>query len=261
MKAVRFHITEKWLILYIERWLKTPFTTMNGDIVERTSGTPQGGVISPVLANLFMHYAFDKWMERNSPNTPFERYADDAIVHCRTEEEARMTLQKLQRRFNECGLELHPDKTKIVYCKDKDRNKEYPVTEFDFLGYTFKGIWIKDRLGRIQQNFLPMVSKKAAKAFRDKIRAMELHKKSGSKIEMIAEQINPIVRGWLNYFMSYCKSAVSYTMHCLNERLCRWVRHKFKRFRGHKIKAQTWLQELAKREPNMFAHWALGWKP
>ena len=261
MKAVRFHITEKWLILYIERWLKTPFTTINGDIVERTSGTPQGGVISPVLANLFMHYAFDKWMERNSPNTPFERYADDAIVHCRTEEEARMTLQKLQRRFNECGLELHPDKTKIVYCKDKDRNKEYPVTEFDFLGYTFKGIWIKDRLGRIQQNFLPMVSKKAAKAFRDKIRAMELHKKSGSKIEMIAEQINPIVRGWLNYFMSYCKSAVSYTMHCLNERLCRWVRHKFKRFRGHKIKAKTWLQELAKREPNMFAHWALGWKP
>ena len=134
-------------------------------------------------------------------------------------------MQKLQIRFSECGLELHPDKTKIVYCKDKDRKKEYSAIEFDFLGYTFKGIWIKDRLGRIQLNFLPMVSKKAAKAFRDKIKAMELHKKSGSKIEMIAEQINPIFREWLNYFMSYCKSAVKCTMQCLNERLCRCVRH------------------------------------
>ena len=156
---------------------------------------------------------------------------------------------------------MHPDKTKIVYCKDKDRPKEYSVTEFDFLGYTFKSTWIKDRLGRLQQNFLPFVSKKSAKSFRDKIKSLELHKKTGSKIEMIAELINPMVRGWLNYFMSYCKSAVKYTMKCLNDRLCKWAMCKYKRFRGHKARAREWLQELAKREPNMFAHWTLSWKP
>lgn len=153
MKAVKKHVREKWLILYIERWLRAPFETSDGEQMERKSGTPQGGVISPVLANLFLHYAFDRWMEIFSPQTPFERYADDAIVHCKTENEAEITLKKLNSRFNECGLELHPDKTKIVYCKDKDRPKEYSVTEFDFLGYTFKSTWIKDRLGRLQQNF------------------------------------------------------------------------------------------------------------
>ena len=261
MKAVKKHVREKWLILYIERWLRAPFETSDGEQMERKSGTPQGGVISPVLANLFLHYAFDRWMEIFSPQTPFERYADDAIVHCKTENEAEITLKKLNSRFNECGLELHPDKTKIVYCKDKDRPKEYSVTEFDFLGYTFKSIWIKDRLGRLQQNFLPFVSKKSAKSFRDKIKSLELHKKTGSKIEMIAELINPMVRGWLNYFMSYCKSAVKYTMKCLNDRLCKWAMCKYKRFRGHKARAREWLQELAKREPNMFARWTLGWKP
>ena len=168
MKAVRKHVRAPWILLYIERWLKAPFSK-EGALIERTAGTPQGGVISPILANLFMHYAFDEWMKRTYPYCPFERYADDAIVHCRTEQEAKLTLQRLNNRFNECGLELHPDKTKIVYCKDKDRPKEYSVTEFDFLGYTFKGIWIKDRLGRIQQNYLPFVSRKSAKSFREKI--------------------------------------------------------------------------------------------
>lgn len=261
MKAVKRHVTEKWLILYIERWLKAPFENEKGEIINRESGTPQGGVISPVLANLFMRYAFDKWMELKSPNTPFERYADDAIVHCKTEEEAIETLGKLKERFKECRLELHPTKTKIVYCKDKDRKREYPVTEFDFLGYTFKRVYIKDRTGRCQLNFLSCVSKKSAKNFRDKIKAIELHKMTGRKIEMIAGLMNPMVRGWLNYFSAYCKSAVKYTMDCLNRRIVKWAMCKYKRFRGHRKRAEMWLKTLAKREPNMFAHWVLGWTP
>ncbi len=165
MRAVRKHIREPWIILYVERWLKAPFVDSEECTIERNSGTPQGGVISPVLANLFMHYAFDMWMVRTNTHAPFERYADDAIIHCKSEMEAQYILRKLYQRLRECKLELHPKKTKIVYCKDKDRKKEYPVTEFDFLGYTFRRIFIKDRLGRLQFNFLPSVSKKSAKAF------------------------------------------------------------------------------------------------
>lgn len=257
MKAVRKHVKEPWILIYIERWLKAAFVNADGKAMERKNGTPQGGVISPILANLFMHYAFDIWMERQNPQAPFERYADDAIIHCRTEHEALQILENLRRRLEECKLELHPMKTKIVYCQDKDRKKDYPNTEFDFLGYTFRRTFIKDKLGRLQFNFIPSVSKKAAKAFRDKIKAMRLHSLTGKKIEMIAELINPTVRGWLNYFTKYNPSAVKYTMDCLNRRLVKWAMCKYKRFRGHRKRAEQWLKELAKREPNMFPHWTL----
>lgn len=256
MRAVRKHIREPWIILYVERWLKAPFVDSEECTIERNSGTPQGGVISPVLANLFMHYAFDMWT-----HAPFERYADDAIIHCKSEMEAQYILRKLYQRLRECKLELHPKKTKIVYCKDKDRKKEYPVTEFDFLGYTFRRIFIKDRLGRLQFNFLPSVSKKSAKAFRDKIKTMKIHSFTGCKIEMIAEMINPTVRGWLNYFIKYNPSAVKYSIDCLNRRLIKWAMCKYKRFRGHRRRAEKWLKELAKREPRMFSHWALRMTP
>ncbi|MDD4680969.1 MAG: group II intron reverse transcriptase/maturase [Clostridia bacterium] len=261
MRAVRKHVKESWVLMYIERWLKAPFIDSEDRLIERKSGTPQGGVISPVLANLFMHYAFDKWMERTNPQAPFERYADDAIIHCMTETEAKEILEKLKQRLEKCKLELHPTKTKIVYCKDKDRKKKYPNTEFDFLGYTFRRVFIKDRLGRLQFNFLPSVSKKSAKAFRDKIKAMGIHSFTGSKIEMIAEMIRPIVRGWLNYFTKYNPSAVKYSIDCLNWRLVKWAMSKYKCFRGHRSRAENWLKELAKREPNMFPHWALGMIP
>lgn len=261
IKAIRKHTKESWILLYIERWLKAPFVDMEGNIVERKRGTPQGGVISPVLANLFMHYAFDMWMTKKHPQAPFERYADDAIIHCKTEKEAVKILEELKNRLLECKLELHPTKTKIVYCKDKDRTRNYPNTEFDFLGYTFKRIFIKDRTGRLQFNFLPLVSKKSVKAFRNKIKAMRIHSSTGSKIEMIAENIGPAVRGWLNYFTKYNASAARYTMDCLNRRLVKWVMCKYKRFRGHRERARLWLKELAKREPKMFPHWALGMLP
>ena len=261
MRAVRKHVNEPWILMYIQRWLKAPFVDTEGRIMKRKSGTPQGGVISPLLANLFMHYAFDVWMVRTNPQAPFERYADDAIIHCKTETEAEHILAKLKQRLGECKLELHPMKTKIVYCKDKDRPKDYPNIEFDFLGFTFRRIFIKDRLGRLQSNFLPSVSNKSAKAFRDRIKAMRIHSFTGRKIEMIAEKVNPIVRGWLNYFTKYNPSAVKYTIDCLNRRLVKWAMCKYKRFRGHRKRAEEWLRELAKREPNMFAHWALGMIP
>lgn len=260
-KAVRKHVKEPWIEIYVDRWLKAPFMDGNGIVTKRECGTPQGGVISPVLANLFLHYAFDVWIARSYPDAPFERYADDAIIHCNTEKEALEILTSLEKRLKECKLEIHPLKTKIVYCQDKDRTKEYPVTSFDFLGYTFQKRFIKDKLGRLQFNFLPAVSLKSGKAFRKKVKAMNLHHLSGSKIEMIAEAINPMVRGWLNYFKNYCPSAMKYTMDCLNRRLVLWAMQKYKRFRGHRRRAVEWLKDIAKREPRMFAHWVLGWTP
>lgn len=257
MKAVRKHVKEQWILLYIERWLKAPFQTETGEIISRTAGTPQGGVISPILANLFMHYAFDLWMTRSHRNNPFERYADDTVVHCQTEQEAKQLLLDIDKRLKECKLELHPTKTKVVYCQDKDRQKDYPNTEFDFLGYTFRKVWIKDRLGRLQKNFIASVSKKAEQTLRDKVKTLEIHKKTGSKIDMIAEVLNPILRGWMNYFGKFNRSAMKRALDCVQRRLIKWAMCKYKKFRGHRRRAEEWLCQVRKREPNMFAHWAL----
>nr|WP_312579326.1 group II intron reverse transcriptase/maturase [Sedimentibacter sp.] len=255
MKVVEKHVKEKWIRLYIVRWLEAPFALNDGTEIERMAGTPQGGVISPLLANMFMHYAFDIWMDRSFPYAPFERYADDAVIHCRTEIEAEKILKVLDERMRTCKLELHPQKTKIVYCKDKDRRKEYSNVEFDFLGYTFKGLFIKNRTGKLGTNFIASASKKSNQLFRDKIKALKIHKKTGCKIDMIAENINPIVRGWINYFGKYNVQAIKYSLDCVERRLIRWAMCKFKRFRGHRRMAEKWLSEVRKREPNLFAHW------
>ena len=257
MKAVRKHVKEPWILLYIERWLKAPFQTETGETIPRIAGTPQGGVISPILANLFMHYAFDLWLTRNHDKNPFERYADDTVVHCRTEQEANQLLIDIDARLKECKLELHPTKTKIVYCQDKERKNQYPNTAFDFLGYTFRKVLIKDRLGRLQMNFIASVSKKAGQALKDKVRSLEIHKRTGSKIDMIAEKLNPILRGWMNYFGKFNRSAMKRTLDCVQRRLIKWAMCKFKRFHKHRRRAEEWLLQIRKREPNMFAHWVL----
>ena len=239
MKAVRKHTDNPWVILYIQRWLKAPFQMPDGTVRERTKGTPQGGVISPVLANLFLHYAFDKWMDRNHPDYPFARYADDGVIHCRTEREAQEVLQRPKRATTECKLELHPDKTKVVYCQDKDRTRDYQNTEFEFLGYSFRRRFIKDKLGRLQFNFLPAISPKSAKAFRAKVKEMNIRSRAGSKLEMLAEELNPIIRGWLNYFGKYGRSEVKSSMHYVNQRLVYWAMCKYKRFRGHRCRAEV----------------------
>ncbi|CAI3237667.1 MAG: group II intron reverse transcriptase/maturase [Clostridium sp.] len=255
MKAVELHTEEKWVKLYIKRWLKTPFTTKQGDVIQRDSGTLQGGVISPVLANIFLHYSFDIWMKRNYPMAPFARYADDAVIHCKSEKEAKEIKEALTLRMQQCKLELHPQKTRIVYCKDEDRTQEYPLTEFDFLGYTYKAVYIKCRDGRMRNNFIASASVKACKSLRDKIKELNLHKMTGSNINIIAEIINPMVRGWINYFSKYNPSDIKYTIECIERRLIKWAMCKYKNLRGRRKLARKWLSEIKIREPKLFAHW------
>lgn len=255
MRIVCRHVEQPWICMYIERWLKTPFVQRDGQVIDRTSGTPQGGVISPVLANMFLHYVFDMWMKRNFPQAPFERYADDGVVHCRTKEEALYIKEQLVKRFEECKLELHPVKTRIVYCKDKDRTKEEELTEFDFLGYTFKAVYMKCRDGVMRHNFIASVSKTSAKNFRDKIKALEIHKKTGCKIDIIAEMLNPLIRGWMNYFGKFNPSAMKYTLQCIERRIVKWAMCKYKNLRGHRRRAEEWLSTIRKREPKQFSHW------
>ena len=256
MKAVELHTEEKWMKLYIRRWLTAPFVTKKGRVIERNSGTPQGGVISPVLANIFLHYAFDIWMETNYSMAPFARYADDAVIHCKSEKQAKEIKESLTLRMKQCKLELHPDKTRIIYCKDKDRTKDYPITQFDFLGYTYRAVYIKCRDGKLRNNFIASASQKSCKSLRNKIKELELHKMTGSNINIIAEIINPIVRGWINYFNKYNPSAIKYTIECIQRRIVRWAMCKYKHLRGRRQRAEKWLSEIKTREPKLFAHWS-----
>ena len=261
MKAVKHHTRNKWILLYIERWLKAPFQQNDGTQLERTKGTPQGGVISPVLANLFLHYVFDKWMERNYPQYPFCRYADDGITHCRTEAEAKLLLKSLDVRFKECGLELHPEKTKIVYCKDDDRRGEYSDISFDFLSYTFRPRRSKNRWGKFFVSFLPGVSNKAGKAMRQKAWKWKMHLRSDKSLEDLSRMFSPVIRGWINYYGKFYKSALYPTLQQLNRTLVRWAMRKFKKLKGHRRRAGYWLGNVARRQPQLFPHWQLGVKP
>jgi RNA-directed DNA polymerase len=261
MKAVRHHTEIKWILLYIERWLKVPFQKEDGALIERTKGTPQGGVVSPVLSNLFLHYVFDKWMERNYPQNPFCRYADDAVAHCRTKAEALALKEKLDVRFRECGLELHPEKTKIVYCKDDDRQGNYPLNSFDFLGFTFRPRRSKNRWGKYFVNFTPAVSNEAGKAMRQKARRWKMHLRSDKSLEDLSRMFGPVIRGWIAYYGSFYKSALYPTLRHLNRTLVRWAMRKFKRLRGHRRRAEHWLGRIAQRQPWLFPHWKMGIKP
>ena len=261
MKAVRRHTDSTWEILYIERWLKAPFQKADGGLEERTMGTPQGGVISPVLANLFMHYAFDEWMKREHPNNPWARYADDAVIHCRTLKEAEALLRHLDERLTECHLELNREKTRIVYCKDDDRKGNYPVTSFDFLGYTFRPRRSKNRWGKFFINFSPAVSNAACKAMRQTIRGWRIHLKVDRDIEDLSRMFNPVVRGWINYYGRFYKSQLYGVLRHLDRSLILWVRRKYKKLTQHKERASSWLGRLARKRPELFAHWQMGILP
>lgn len=260
MRAVRKHTDCKWILLYIERWLRAPFQK-DGILVERTKGTPQGGVISPLLANLFLHYVFDKWMERNYPQSPFSRYADDGVVHCRTEVEALTMKEVLEARFKECHLELHPEKTRVIYCKDDDRRKEHPHTGFEFLGFTFRPRRSKNRWGKYFINFLPALSNGAGKRMRQETRRWKLHLRSDKSLEDLSRMFSPIVRGWINYYGNFYKSALYPTLRHLNRILVRWAERKFKRLRRHQRRAEYWLGRIARKEPWLFPHWQMGIRP
>ena len=257
LRAVRKHTNCKWVLLYIERWLKAPVQLEDGSLNHREKGTPQGGVISPLLANLFLHYTFDKWMQRNYPHIPFERYADDGICHCRSEAEAEGLRTAIERRFAECGLELNLQKTKIVYCKDDNRRGGYPEQKFDFLGYTFRPRRSKDRWGRFFVGFSPAISNAAAKSLCETMRQWRMHRQSDKSLDDLARISNPVIRGWINYYGCFYKSALYPVFQTLNNTLARWASQKYKRLRGRKRRAHLWLQRIAHDQPSLFAHWQL----
>jgi len=257
MRAVRRHVKEPWALLYIERWLKAPIEMQDGSVIFPEKGTPQGGVISPLLANLFLHYAFDQWMAREFPGITFERYADDAVCHCWSKAQALQLKRKLETRMSEVGLMLHPAKTKIVYCKDDDRQGNYAETSFDFLGYTFRPRRSKNRNGKHFINFTPAISAKAAKAFRHRSRSWSWPKRSDKQLEDLSRIFNPFISGWITYYGRYYKSALYPSLRCLERRLMMWATRKFKRLRNHRRRAAQWLNRIARKQPWLFAHWKL----
>lgn len=261
MKALKLHTNEKWILLYVERWLKAPMVLKEGTVVVREKGTPQGGVISPLLANLFMHYAFDKWMDKNYPSCPFERFADDVVIHCRTEQEAKELLENLKKRMEECKLELHPEKTKIVFCTDDNRRGDYPDVKFDFLGYTFKPRRCKTQKGKIFCGFNPGMSDKKKVVKREEMRKWKIHLWSGRTLEDIAKFVNPILRGWYNHYGKFHTSVCMNLLQGFNYYLNKWARKKYKRLQNSRRRANEWLGKVAMRQPNLFAHWKLGALP
>lgn len=260
MRAVRKHTDSPWMLLYIERWLKAPAQLEDGTLVPRDKGTPQGGVASPLLANIFLHHVFDSWMVGSHPHCPFERYADDVVVHCRSEAQAHSVRRTIEERLKACKLEAHPQKTKIVYCKDSNRRENRNHVSFDFLGYTFRPRPSLNRHGEYFVSFAPGVSGKAAKAIVAEIRRWRIHRKSGTSLEGLSRIYNPKIRGWVNYYGKYYRSALHPVFSRLNRRLVRWVQRKYKRYR-HQRRATRWLRAIARKEPTWFAHWQMGALP
>lgn len=259
VKAVQANVTheQRWIVLYVRRWLAAPIVMPDGRTAERDRGTPQGSAVSPVIANLFMHYAFDKWLEREFPAVEFERYAGDAVVHCATEQQARKVLAALEERMAEVGLELHPDKTRIVYCKDRNRRRsDCENTSFTFLGYTFRArrALTGDRTSMFSA-FLPAVSRDALKRMNEEVRAWRVHLRTATELDELAAWINPVVRGWMTYYGRFYRTELDGLLKRINTYLVRWARQKYRRLRTYK-KARRWWDGLTARQPRLFAHWA-----
>ena len=260
MKAVRKHTDCRWHTLYIERWLEAPVQHADGCLEERTCGTPQGGVISPLLANLFLHYAFDVWMQRHWPDIWFERYADDIICHCETEQQALKLRESIRERFLACGLTLHPIKTQIVYCRDNRRRKTYANTRFDFLGFEFRARTAIDRRGFCFTGFNPAISPSKVHGIRDRIREFMGSRQYCWSLSRLAQRLNLYIRGWWNYYGKFYRSELEYRVgRFLDARIMHWARRKYKRLRDSRRKAWLWLYRLRRTQPHLFAHWSSGW--
>jgi RNA-directed DNA polymerase len=256
IRTVEANTTDKWVLLYVRRWVKAPLQLPDGTLQERDKGTPQGSAVSPVLANLFLHYAFDMFLDREFPAVEFERYADDAVVHCVTERQARQVREALTARLAELGLELHPGKTKIVYCKDSLRHGEHDTVAFTFLGYSFRPRQVKGKNGQIFTSFTPAISPEALKAKGQMVRGWRLHMRTGASLDELAAAINPIVAGWIGYYGLFGRKVLNQLLRRVNTYLTRWARRKYKRLRSYK-RFHRWWTGLIDREPGLFIHWEL----
>jgi RNA-directed DNA polymerase len=256
LKALVRHTDQKWVRLYVERWLKAPMLMTDGNLVAREKGTPQGAPISPLIANLFLHYAFDAWMAREFPAVQFERFADDLVIHCASESHARDLREALARRLVEVGLELHPDKTRIVYCKDSNRRGTYEQVSFAFCGYTFRPRRaVNKKRGVVFTSFLPAVSPGKLSEMSRRAASWRLHRRVTWTLDDLAADVNPVMRGWLAYYTAFYPSAVAPLCHRIDLHLVRWARWKYKRLRCSGPRARAWLRGVHSREPELFEHW------
>jgi RNA-directed DNA polymerase len=258
VKAVEANTDLPWAVLYVKRWLQAPLRLADGTLQERDRGTPQGSAVSPVLANLFLHYAFDSWMARKFPTVTFERYVDDAVVHCESKNQAHEMVAAIAERMEQVGLRLHPDKTKIVYCQDGKRRGSYEHTSFTFLGFTFQQRRVRGKSGRQFSSINPAISKDALKRIGEEVRSWRLHLRTGRTFAELARAINPIVRGWMQYYGAFYRSALYSLLSRINAYLVRWIRKKYKRLQARKKAMKGW-QGITERHPRMFAHWK--WVP
>ena len=259
MKAVAFHKPPEWVRLYIERWLRAPAKDDAGTIIERDTGTPQGGVISPLLANLFLQYAFDMWMERRQGGNPFERYADDIVIHCRTQAEAENLLEEIELRLAECKLTVHPEKTKIVYCKDRNRRGDYERTEFDFLGFTFRPRTARGKNGKLFVAFTPAISRKSEQAIKDTIRTWRIQRAATATLESLSKLYNSKLAGWFAYYGRFRPSAM-YGILCMFQKiLVKWAKCTYKRLKRSWLKAAELMKNAADNKKHLFIHWEHGW--
>lgn len=256
LEMVKNRTKEAWIILYITRWLKAKSQDSSGIITERDKGTPQGGVISPLLSNLYLDQVFDKWMDINHPNAKFERYADDIIIHCKTRKEAGEILNNVRLRMEEYGLELHPDKTKIVHCKDRNRKDNYQdlSKKFDFLGYEFKPRDARNNDGGLWTVFTPAISTKAKKRIRKKIKDSKILKMTDITIERLAKSVNRFVKGTINYYGKFRKSELCSVFNLLDYRIVKWIRKKYKSCRGGMAGWKEW-SRLKTENVKLFVHW------